>query len=185
MKKTAKKATGKKSRDKGQRGERAVAKLLSAWWGADFTRTPMSGGFHTKKFRDEWNASGDVVTPADFPFSVEVKWQEDWTLDQILTAPKCIIWEWWRQCASQCPEGKTPLLVFKRNNWPWFCMMYEMDWDGLIFSSDLAEDVFAPYIIMDGTADMKDWQIKTTDDVPSRYVVFLFKDLLSIPKKKF
>lgn len=121
----------KKSRDKGNRGQRDVAKLLSPWWGADFASTPMSGGFATKRFRDEWNAAADVVTPAeDFPFSVEVKWQEDWILDQLLTSDVCKVWKWWEQCVDEAPEGMIPLLVFKRNRQPWLYMMWTIDAGG-------------------------------------------------------
>lgn len=123
-KKTKKKAVN--GRSKGGRGERAVAKLFSEWWGADFARTPLSGGFHTRKFREDWNAQGDLVTPDEtFPFSVECKWQEGWTLDHLLTAPKSDLWAWWEQALEQTPEGKIPLLVFKRNNMPWYFMTYK------------------------------------------------------------
>ncbi len=118
----------KNGRSKGQRGERAVAKLFSKWWGAEFARTPMSGGFHTPKFREDWNAEGDLVTPdPDFPFSVECKWHEGWTLDKLITAPKCEIWDWWKQTKDQANEGKIPLLVFKRNNMPWYYMIPLLD----------------------------------------------------------
>lgn len=114
----------KNSKDKGQRGEREVARLVGEWWGADFARTPMSGGFRTKKFREDWNAEADLVTPdEDFPFAVEVKWHEGWTLDKLLTAPKTEIWEWWQQALGQTSEGKIALLVFRRNHMPWYYMI--------------------------------------------------------------
>ena len=76
----------KNSRDKGGRGERAAAKEFRDWWGTDFARTPSSGGFATAKFRDDWNAAGDLVTPDNtFPFCVECKWVEDWTMEQLLS----------------------------------------------------------------------------------------------------
>lgn len=113
----------KMSRNKGQRGERKVAEIISDWWGADFTRTPSSGGFRTKEFREEWNAEGDLVTPdEDFPFSVECKWQEGWTFDEMLTAPRCKPWLWWEQTLDQTTVNKMPLLIFKRNRKPWFFM---------------------------------------------------------------
>ena len=119
-----KKKKKKNSRDKGNRGQRAVAKLLSTWWGAEFASTPLSGGFATKRFRDDWNAAADVVTPDDtFPFSVEVKWQEDWCLDTLLTSEVGKVWKWWEQCVDEAPEGRIPLLVFKRNNQPWLYMI--------------------------------------------------------------
>lgn len=125
-------AKRKNGRAKGQRGERIVAKLLSEWWGADFARTPQSGGFRNKKFREDWNAEADIVTADDsFPFCVEVKWQEGWSLDHLLTSDKSPIWEWWNQCWNQCPENKIPLLVFKRNNMPWYFMGWSRDFNHL------------------------------------------------------
>ena len=120
------KQAGINSRDKGNRGERQVKDLLQKWWKSDFAKTPSSGGFKTKKFREEWNAEGDVVTPdPTFPFSVEVKWQEDWTLDQILTSPKTKVWDWWEQAKRETSEEKHTLLVFKKNRQPWFMMTRE------------------------------------------------------------
>jgi Holliday junction resolvase-like predicted endonuclease len=111
------------SKDKGNRGEYQAARLLEKWWGSDFTKTPQSGGFSTKKFREEWGAEADVVTPDEsFPFSVEVKWHEGWTLDQLLTAPKTDMWEWWEQAKGQTPEGKFCMLAFKKNRQKFFCM---------------------------------------------------------------
>lgn len=113
------------ARQKGKRGERAVAKMLSAWWGAEFTSTPMSGGFATQTFREDWNAAGDIVTPdLDFPFTVEVKNCEGWHLEQFLTAEKCDLYSWWEQTVGETPPGKIPLLLFTRNRQPWFVCVY-------------------------------------------------------------
>lgn len=118
------KKKGINSRDKGARGEQQSCKLLGNWWKSDFARTPSSGGFKTKKFREDWNAEGDIVTPDEtFPFSVEVKWQEEWTLDHILTSPKSKVWDWWEQAKRETATGKKTLLVFKRNRNPFFVMM--------------------------------------------------------------
>jgi len=126
--KKTRKTIGKSSRLRGQRGERIVAKAMSTWWGSEFARTPSSGGFKTKKFREEWNASSDLVTSdATFPFAVEVKNCEGWNLEQLLTAPKCDLYSWWKQTVGETPEDKTPLLVFTRNHQPLYCMMYETD----------------------------------------------------------
>ena len=115
------------SKDKGDRGEYAVRDLLEDWWGSDFAKTPKSGGFSTKKFRKDWNAEADVVTPDEtFPFAVEVKWQEKWILDDLLTRPKSKIWDWWEQAKGQS-EDKLTLLVFKRNFKPWLYMIRAQD----------------------------------------------------------
>jgi hypothetical protein len=113
----------KNSRAKGARGERAFARKFEEWWGTDFTRTPSSGGFATAKFRDDWNAAGDLVTPDPaFPFCVECKWVEGWTLEQLFN-PGCIIYSWWEQTKKETPDGKIPLLVFKKNSSPMYVMI--------------------------------------------------------------
>lgn len=118
----------KKGRDKGGRGQRQVAKIMSDWWGTEFTSTPLSGGFATKQFRDDWNAAGDIVTPDDsFPFCVEVKNAEGWNLEQLLLSEKGLIWKWWEQTVGETPEGKIPLLAFTRNHKPYFYMVYMGD----------------------------------------------------------
>ena len=109
------------SRDKGARSERKLAKVFSEWWGSDFARTPLSGGFSTQRFREDWNASGDLVTPDPcFPFCVESKNVEGWHIEQLLTAPKSLLYQWWDQTISETPPGKLPLLVFTRNRQPYF-----------------------------------------------------------------
>jgi hypothetical protein len=114
----------KNSRDKGGRGERAAAKAFGGWWGTDFARTPSSGGFATQRFRDDWNAAGDLVTPdPSFPFCVECKWVEDWSMEQLLRNDGCLIFKWWQQAIGECPADKLPFLVFKRNNHPFYCMI--------------------------------------------------------------
>lgn len=151
--------SGRKSRSKGQRAERKVAKLLTAWWGSEFHRTPGSGSFATRTSTD-YNVSGDVSTPDEtFPFCVEVKNQEGWHLEQLLTAPECDIIQWWRQAEEQCPEDRTPLLVFTRNHQPLFCVTTCEDW--------------VP----------KEWQTVWIDGEPVR--LSLFEDFLSLEKELF
>lgn len=128
-KKRSRSAVGKSSRGKGQRGERKAAKALEGWWGSEFARTPSSGGFRTKKFRDEWNAASDLVTSDEtFPFAVEVKNCEGWHLEQLLTAPKCDLYDWWDQAVREAPLGKIPLLMFTRNHQPFFVVMRARHW---------------------------------------------------------
>jgi hypothetical protein len=136
---TTKKKTKKRKngRVKGSRAELAVAKLFSTWWGSDFARTPQSGGFRTRKFREDWNAEGDLVTPDEtFPFSVEVKCHEGWTLDNLLTGSDTTdLWCWWDQAIDQAGDIKQPLLVFKRNHMPWYYCMWE-EFGGHLLPSD-------------------------------------------------
>jgi len=114
----------KKSKNKGNRAEREAAKKFSQWWGSNFTRTPSSGGFGTKQFRDGWNAAGDIVTPdTSFPFIVECKWQECWHMEQLIKNDKCEIFKWWQQALNETGLGKVPLLFFTRNGHPWYVMI--------------------------------------------------------------
>ena len=111
-------------RNKGATAERKLAKLFAAWWGSDFARTPLSGGFATAKFREDWNACGDLVTPdKSFPFCVESKKVEGWTLEQMLTSNKTLIHKWWEQVVNETPPGKIPMLVFTKNHAPLYVMM--------------------------------------------------------------
>jgi hypothetical protein len=122
-KKAAKQATKKgiNSRQKGARGEREVCKVFAEWWGAEFSRTPLSGGWATAKTRDSVNAAGDLVcSDTRFPFTVECKFVEGWSFEQLLTAPKCNFYKWWDQAVGETPEGKMPLLVFTKSRAPWF-----------------------------------------------------------------
>lgn len=161
------KRAGINSRDKGRRGESQGCAQLKAWWGSDFARTPSSGGFKTKKFREDWNAEGDIVTPDEtFPFSVEVKWQEEWSLDQILTAPKTKVWDWWEQAKGQTPDDRLTLLVFKKNRQPWFVMLRET------------------YLNTEYQIDfIKSSPMRVTDRQGESVYIRLFDDLLNEPKK--
>lgn len=111
-------------RQKGATAERYLAKLFATWWGTEFARTPMSGGFSTAKFREDWNAAGDLVTPdPSFPFCVESKKVEGWTLEQLLTSKKTLIHSWWAQTIKETPGELIPLLVFTKNRAPLFACM--------------------------------------------------------------
>ena len=43
-------------------------------------------------------------------------------MEQLLRNDGCIIFKWWKQAVQECPEDKVPLLVFKKNNHPFYCM---------------------------------------------------------------
>lgn len=148
MKKRTTKKKGVNGRKKGQAAERKLAKLFAQWWGAEFARTPLSGGFATAKFREDWNASGDLVTPdPTFPFTVESKKVEGWHLEQILYSNKTLIHKWWEQTVRETPEGKISLLVFTRNRQKLFacmlvdCFQAEIITEGFgFFITSLGED---------------------------------------------
>ena len=113
---------GRKSKNKGSAYELKIAKLMSLWWQEDFHRVPASGGLH-------WGAdsrvAGDIVPPQDldFPFVIECKKREEWTMDHILldiSQPK----EWWAQVVNDARRvKKVPMLIFSRNRAKDFVMI--------------------------------------------------------------
>jgi hypothetical protein len=111
------------SRSKGNRAEREIAKKLELWWrqfekDVRFCRTPLSGGFSTSQVRGEFNLSGDLMSTSDlFPFSVEIKRRENWTLKCLISGNKSPIWGWWRQNLKASKEvDKQPMLWFRKND---------------------------------------------------------------------
>lgn len=116
----------KNSRVKGNRGELDVAKAFSQWSGEIVRRTPGSGGWGGAQ---EFGTTADLICKKKaFPFHIEVKHREGWTLDDLVTGVRKehdkSIWQWWRQCCRAAPDDKTELLVFRRNHQPWFVMLY-------------------------------------------------------------
>lgn len=130
----------KNSREKGNRAELDVAEAFARWCGEVVRRTPGSGGWSNAKF----GVTADLVCAnRAFPFHVEVKHREGWTLDDLVTGvrrehDKSVV-QWWKQCVDSCPKTvdgsnrvdtrdhvtlkKEPLLVFRRNRQPWLVMM--------------------------------------------------------------
>lgn len=116
-------------RSKGKRAELEVAKLCEAWWRAlepecRFVRTPASGGWHGPDVRAEFKTSGDLMSTAKlWPFSVEVKKREGWSLEWLSFGRPSPVWAWWEQCRKAAREdGREPLLLFTRNRAPWLAM---------------------------------------------------------------
>ncbi|AMQ66633.1 RusA-like Holliday junction resolvase [Bacillus phage Shbh1] len=106
---------GKMSRNKGSAYELKVAKLLTDWWGeGKFSRVPASGGLH---WAGDQRVAGDIVPPvhANFPFVVECKKREGWTLDNVLLGTGEVK-DWWRQVVMDARRiDKVPILFFSRN----------------------------------------------------------------------
>jgi hypothetical protein len=103
-----------------------VASFLSKWWeGAEFRRTPSSGGWAgSKKAREDYGATGDIVcSDPSFPFCVEVKSAEGWELEHLVQAPlTSSLFRYWGQTVEQTPVGKIPLLIFTKKFRPWYVM---------------------------------------------------------------
>jgi hypothetical protein len=124
---------GKKSKDKGNRGERLVRKALEDWWGGEFTKTPGSGAFATNNKQFE-SMAGDVTTADEsFPFCVESKNAEGWLIEELVYKPSSLLHEWINQTVDQAPAGQIPLLLFTRNYKPLFYLHHikDMPWSVL------------------------------------------------------
>lgn len=103
--------------DKGARFERKLVKLFSDYWGIDFGRSVDSGAYRgTNK---EYVGLGDLQPPVnnDFPFIIEAKHHEDWSLDQVLFS-KGKVKDFWKQVVSDSRGAveipKAPLLAFTK-----------------------------------------------------------------------
>jgi Holliday junction resolvase-like predicted endonuclease len=102
---------GKASRDKGQRGEREVCKLLTEALNVDVTR--------------ELGASRDggcdiIVTLGDLTYVIEVKLYRKVT--------QALVDTWWDQAVSQAEAlhdqliNATPILIYRQSHWKyWEC----------------------------------------------------------------
>lgn len=92
------------SQRKGARGERELVNLFKCWW---------PGGRD-----DEWGRRGvgqegaDLVTPADFPWTIESK---NWTETRVrwFFHPTKYLRDWWEQAKAQTLPGRQPLLCMK------------------------------------------------------------------------
>lgn len=123
------------SRSKGVRGELEVAKILKEWFApiapdAEWVRTPCSGGWGghcetNQRARAELKASGDIMcTYPDFPFCVEVKRGESWSLTRLINCRSSPVWKWWRQCQREAEEiHRVPMLWFRHNRESWYVMI--------------------------------------------------------------
>ncbi len=110
-------AAGKRSKTKGNQFEREVAAALGEWWGAEFHRTPLSGG---SGLAAGWNLHGDVVTnDVTFPFSVECKNRKDAPKISALIAGRLGKFpDWVRQCREGAPNSLS-MIVFKSEGTAW------------------------------------------------------------------
>lgn len=113
---------------KGQRYTREVCLSLDQW-----TRSPR-GTFRLRPTLveplDGWSVKGDVVCAPGvrFPFTVECKNVERWSLDALFEGRSADITSWWKQCAKQAAQNHNrPLLVFSRNHREDYVMLRRAD----------------------------------------------------------
>lgn len=113
-----------RSKQKGNAAEREVAKILSAWFGADFKRVPNSGALRWSGV--SW-VYGDLLPPEGFPGILESKHYAEIDLDGLLRLKPTDAnpLGWWGQVVSdvkRCYEDTglalQPILIFKANRRP-------------------------------------------------------------------
>ena len=108
------------SRNKGNKAERTVAKLMEKWTSKQFARTPSSGGLNWKSA----NSKGDIVSTTEghyFPFCIEVKHHAEINFSELLIPgkKKVKVLEFWEQCKRDALRAnKIPLLFMRYNGLP-------------------------------------------------------------------
>ena len=105
MKSEIKVKMGKNNRNKGANYEREIAKHFSDIYPElDLKRTPQSGGF--AKSSTNSVIKGDISNlneEMDFNLHIECKNQKSLAL-----------FKWYDQAREECPQGKTPIVIFKK-----------------------------------------------------------------------
>ena len=98
---------GKNAKRKGGQYERDIAKRFQARYGVELKRTPQSGGFAKKSEKaDDYRGDITIVdTTQMLKLHIECKNQKQWSL------PK-----WIEQAVSDCPEDRTPIIIFHQHN---------------------------------------------------------------------
>lgn len=119
-----------RSREKGSRAEIEIAAKLQGWWGSlepgtIFKRAPLSGGWGDADARGKFRAAGDLLCSSErWPFAVEVKRREGWTMSTLLLGRPSPVWGWWRQAVIAAEEmSAIPMLVFRKNREDWRMMI--------------------------------------------------------------
>lgn len=113
-------------REKGNKYENAVCRVLSVWLFPDLDpKTPVEHlpfrrrSTSVMPIEGHWNGAGDILhrpgLEKRWPFCVECKHVEGWTLDGLFNE-KWPVWSWWAQAERQAARARRrPLLVCGRN----------------------------------------------------------------------
>lgn len=126
---------GRSAKRKGAEAERQVRDLIQAWWRqlepeCTFARTPQSGGWAAPKVRGDFKVAGDLTTTAkQWPFTLEVKRRESWSVKVLLSGRPSPAWNWWGQVMGAAAEERAhPMLWMKQSNTPWLVMLESRVW---------------------------------------------------------
>lgn len=113
------------ARAKGKEFEKTTGEVVGKWWcGISFPRAHGSGSATTLQCKHQavegqiFHHSGDLYVPDGFPWSIECKRQEGWSIEQLFEG-KCphVFSEWWEQCCRDADlTRRWPLLIMKRDH---------------------------------------------------------------------
>lgn len=133
-------------RKKGNRAENKVITFFRNWWGGDWERRSM--GY----------AGSDLIVPDNFPFSVEVKDDEQLQVRHFFHPTKFFL-NCWKQAKGQAEDqAKYPLLVANVEN-KWYCisqLQMLMSDSGSVLTRQLNGDTVAIQTIDDFMLSFED-----------------------------
>lgn len=125
-------------RRKGNDFENEVCIALSRWVDSSIPERPKLADLPFRRrstsimpLAGHWDGAGDILhrpaLSARWPFCVECKRVEGWTLDGALSR-SWVVLEWWEQAAKQARSvGLAPLLICGRNRRPSYAFLREGD----------------------------------------------------------
>lgn len=98
---------GKNAKRKGSNFERDIAKKFQKQYGVELKRTPQSGGFSKKSDKaDDYRGDITIVdTKQMLKLHIECKNAKTWSLPA-----------WIKQANEDCPDDRTPIVVFHQHN---------------------------------------------------------------------
>jgi Holliday junction resolvase len=138
--------TGRKSKEKGKRGERELCSLLTNFFEKPFLRVPNSGSFlggknikREKKIDDSQKVvlKGDIIPPDKFEnLLIECKNYKNINFLKIFNGNNSTIDSWIRQCLDIVHEKNVWFICFKITNRGWFSIVPEKFFSFEIFSGN-------------------------------------------------
>lgn len=77
--------------------------------------------------RGNYRVAGDISsTSTSWPFTVEVKRREAWSMTNLVAGRPSPVWEWWEQTVKAArEEDGIPMLWLRRSKMPWMVLLPE------------------------------------------------------------
>jgi hypothetical protein len=128
-KNTVRSRAGRLGKGRGRNFEAQTAKWLKAWWGGEFRRTPMSGGWDITKIFDVMPMNEKA---ARFPCGVECKSNSSIDIENFFRFSRkaSLIDDFWKQVTGNVKRYKkhtgkalVPMLLFTKPYYPVFIVI--------------------------------------------------------------